>query len=82
MSQEQIEEYEAHMEEISNENQRLNDQLRSRLQEVQTWKNKFGEVEAQLPLLAQAQNESKNLREKFAVEVSTRTKLSETIASL
>ncbi len=82
MSQEQIEEYEAHMEEISNENQRLNDQLRSRLQEVQTWKNKFGEVEAQLPLLAQAQNECKNLREKFAVEISTRTKLSETIASL
>ena len=44
LSQEQIEEYEAHMDQITNENQRLNDQLRNRLQEVQTWKNKFSEI--------------------------------------
>lgn len=29
-----------------------------------------------MPLMAQAQNEAKNLKEKLAVEVSTRTKLS------
>lgn len=36
-----MQEYEAHIVEISNENQRLNDQLRNRLQEIQTWKAKF-----------------------------------------
>jgi hypothetical protein len=64
------------MQEISNENQRLNDQLRNRLQEVQAWKAKYAEVEGKISLLAQSQNECKNLKEKFAVEVSTRTKLS------
>lgn len=64
------------MEEIADENQRLNDQLKNRLQEVQTWKAKFNEVEGKMALLTQSQNECKNLKEKLAVEVSTRTKLS------
>lgn len=57
-----MQEYEAHIVEISNENQRLNDQLRNRLQEVQTWKAKFAEIETKLPLLTQSQNECKNLK--------------------
>jgi len=50
--------------------------MKTRLQELQAWKGKCEEIEGKLPLLAQAQNECKNLKEKIAVEVSTRTKLS------